>query len=134
MEEVQPVTMSESSVLAPEEVFSKMRKEVKGESEVTREEKKRERKHSKAVQKRERTEKEVQKKQEPAKKLSKKDAFKQIRQRVSDFCSFVRSFTDSHWYYFDCFDRVLPSLAMATILPSKAPPDQLLSSNNWRRR
>ena len=80
MEEVQPISVSESNVLAPEEVFAKNVNPLKGDTELTQQDRDRIRKRVKQVNKKISKEKEQLKKQQPNKKLSKKEALKQISQ------------------------------------------------------
>jgi len=63
MEEKLPAAISEATTLAPEEVYSKQRREVKGTTELTQEERKRLRQEKKRIQKRTKQEKEEQEKQ-----------------------------------------------------------------------
>jgi len=84
IEEVAPVTASESNVLAPEEIYQKKKSIVKGETEITSQEKKRARVDRKKKGKIEKKEAEInQKIQEklfPGKsKVSRKTALKNIK-------------------------------------------------------
>jgi len=58
MEEAIPVAVSEAAALAPEEIYNKKAKAVKGETEVTSEDRKKDRKERKEKHKKEKAEKE----------------------------------------------------------------------------
>ncbi len=64
MEEKLPTAISEASTLAPEEVYSKQRREVKAPNELSQEERKRLRQEKKRIKKRTKLEKEEQAKQQ----------------------------------------------------------------------
>lgn len=59
LEEVAPIAFSDAQSLAPEEIYNKPKKEVKGETEITSEEKKRLRKEKKKKKQKEKKEKEA---------------------------------------------------------------------------
>jgi U3 small nucleolar RNA-associated protein MPP10 len=95
MEEALPVATSEATTLAPEEIYAKKRQELKGETERTQEDKKRDRRRVKEVKKRKNQEREerdrVKRRLNPELAPSKEKAEKELlknKERVS-ICFFV---------------------------------------------
>jgi len=80
MEEVLPVSVSQSRVLAPEEIFSKERKELKGESEITSQERKKSRGEFKQQKRKEKKQKEIENKQ---KQQPKRPSIQEALQTIS---------------------------------------------------
>eukprot|EP01116_Phalansterium_solitarium_P022193 TRINITY_DN723_c0_g1_i1.p1 TRINITY_DN723_c0_g1~~TRINITY_DN723_c0_g1_i1.p1 ORF type:complete len:671 (+),score=204.85 TRINITY_DN723_c0_g1_i1:515-2527(+) len=72
MEEVMPVSVSSSTLLAPEEVYGKPKKETKGETELTQQQRQAARRASKAARQKQKHQKEVEKKEKEKAGLSKK--------------------------------------------------------------
>ena len=89
MEEALPVTVSEAQGLAPEEIYAKKQKEVKGESEITQQDRKKNRKHKKDLKQKIKAEKDsefkLKQKLNPKLKTSKQKAEENLikdKQRV----------------------------------------------------
>jgi len=109
MEEITPITMSDASKLAPEEIFEKQAKFAQGETEKTKEDRKKDRKEKKEKKKKEKDVAEhmerqkaiasgiTQKKEEDIKKGSVEKAVKQIKESGDRNVKFV-SGTDTTNY------------------------------------